>query len=385
VDVSPTERKQKWVSLGVVTDTAARVALRKHIEETGVDSVERFHVVNSPSITFRQASDTWLSDIRSGVILRKRKRTPIKAATISSYESAVTSLCGKYGLENVMLSDLRNEAAKQLVTRMRAEKASDKTIVNYFQVVQQVVSSAVNVEGEQLHPRTWNLEHIGLPVVDARRQKTPAFTFTDVERISGATSGRLRMLFCLLAGSGLRAGEVLGLRIEHFTSDCRVFHVKESVWKNQVQDPKTPNAIRVVDIPEVLAAAVREYIGKRESGLLFSTASGRPLSQRNMLLQLHTILKKLSIPRCGFHAFRRFRTGQLRKLGCPIELVKLWVGHSKNDITDKYTRHLSEDMEYRREWCERAGLGFTLPVVRIERSESVESVPVVVPQPVHIM
>jgi hypothetical protein len=43
----------------------------------------------------------------------------------------------------------------------------------------------------------------------------------------------------------------------------------------------------------------------------------------------------------------------------PENLIKLWIGHSQN-LMDLYAAQLRLDMAYRREWCERAGLGFEL-------------------------
>jgi hypothetical protein len=39
-----------------------------------------------------------------------------------------------------------------------------------------VVASAVNEEGEPIHPRKWNHEFIDMPVIDKKKQKTPSFT-----------------------------------------------------------------------------------------------------------------------------------------------------------------------------------------------------------------
>ena len=43
----------------------------------------------------------------------------------------------------------------------------------------------------------------------------------------------------------------------------------------------------------------------------------------------------------------------------PDDLIKLWLGHSQN-LIDLYAAQLRYDEAYRREWCEKAGLGFGL-------------------------
>jgi len=112
--------------------------------------------------------------------------------------------------------------------------------------------------------------------------------------------------------------------------------------------------VREVDIAELLSQLLREYV-KGKSGYLFAAASGRPLQQRNVLRALHATGKKV-----GFHAFRRFRTETLRRALVPEDLIKLWLGHSKNTVTDFYAGGLSKDLAWRLEWCDRVGLGFSL-------------------------
>jgi integrase len=119
------------------------------------------------------------------------------------------------------------------------------------------------------------------------------------------------------------------------------------------QARRPSNAIRLVDIPEALAQVLRRYTEGKD-GYLFTTRAGRPLDQRNSLKALHGAGK-----RGGFHAFRRSRFAVLRRAGAPENLVKLWLGHSQK-LMDLYAAQLRLDMAYRREWCDRAGLGFEL-------------------------
>ncbi len=177
------------------------------------------------------------------------------------------------------------------------------------------------------------------------------------------------MLFALLAGTGLRIGEALGLKTADLSENCTVLHVRRSIWGGQEQSPKTPNAVRVVDIADPLAQLLREYVAGK-SGYLFAAKSGRPLQQRNVIRALHATGKKV-----GFHAFRRFRTETLRRSRVPEDLIKLWLGHSKQTVTDFYASGLEKDEAWRREWCERAGLGFsTVGLLGLQTTVQVESV-----------
>jgi integrase len=356
------ERLRVVVSLGKVTQTFAERSLRDHIRRSQVDSAETFVEVTSPTTTFRQQSQWWLDEMRAGRIVSRKKRRPIKPATLAGYQAAVNWLNQRIG--TTILADIKNEVAKQLVTQMKAAKLADKTIVGYFQVVRAVVASAVSSEGEQLHARNWNFHFISLPVVDEKKQTKPSFTTTEVEQILGRAKGRYKVLFALLAGTGLRIGEALGLKLgEHLSGDFSTIRVQQSVWRGQVQDPKTDNAVREIDIPKSLATFLKATVGNRMSGFLFQTKQGGPLVQRNIFRNgLGKIRREMKLERGkAFHAFRRFRTSHLRKNRVPWDLQKLWLGHANRDVTDRYAEQLKEDVEWRKQEVEKVGLGFELP------------------------
>jgi hypothetical protein len=42
------------------------------------------------------------------------------------------------------------------------------------------------------------------------------------------------------------------------------------------------------------------------------------------------------------------------------DLIKLWLGHSKETVIDFYAGGLQSDLAWREVWCERVGLGFGL-------------------------
>ena len=75
----------------------------------------------------------------------------------------------------------------------------------------------------------------------------------------------------------------------------------------------------------------------------------------------------------GFHAFRRFRTETLRRAQVPEDLTKLWLGHSKSSVTDFYAGGLSKDLAWRREWCDKVGLGFSFGLHGLQNAVAIDS------------
>jgi hypothetical protein len=60
-----------------------------------------------------------------------------------------------------------------------------------------------------------------------------------------------------------------------------------------------------------------------------------------------------------FNIFRRFGITHLEKSDCPDALKHFWSGHAQKHISERYVKLLRE-REYRLQWAERIGLGFTL-------------------------
>jgi integrase len=174
-------------------------------------------------------------------------------------------------------------------------------------------------------------------------------------------AGQEQVLYALLAGTGLRVGEALGLEVRYVSADCGTITIEQSCWAGKLQSPKTKNAYRQVDLCSALAELLKVYLGRRDSGLVFSNGAGKPLSQTNLARRsLHPILKELGAEKTGFHAMRRFRTTWLRKQRAPEDLIQFWLGHAKQSQTDGYSK-LAEDVEFRRQVAETVGTGFVVP------------------------
>jgi integrase len=324
----------------------ARLRLRDYIERAGINATSAFGQVPVPGTTFRQQAERWIDSVSI------RKRRPVKPATVYGWQHCLDKWILP-NLGNKLLSEVRNGVLRQFVEILSAAGLAPKTIVNVVTVVKLVVASAVDEEGDQIHPRIWNHEFIQLPLVIKETQKRPTINKAEVSALLNSMKGRYAVLVALVAGTGLRIGEALAVRTEDFDPDCHVLHVRRSVWHRCEQAPKTPNAIRLIDIPEVLAQVLRRYT-EEMNGYLFTTRAGRILDPRNSLKALHGAGN-----RGGFHAFRRFRFSVLRRAGVPENLIKQWLGHSQN-LMDLYAAQLRFDVAYRREWCEKAGLGFEL-------------------------
>jgi integrase len=288
-----------------------------------------------------------------------RRRNPIKPATAYGWEN-----CFRKWLEPRLgdspLASVNNSSLKQLVAELCDAGLSAQSIVTYVGLVKLIVASALDENGEELFPRKWNHDFIDLPVIE--KQHRPTFTSDTVSSIVRNSTGMSKVLFAILAGSGLRIGEAFGLEVKHVTPDCKTLTIEQAVWEDRVQTPKTRNAYRQVDLCPELAEMLRTFIGKRTDGFVFGSRNGSPLLQSNIRnRKLYPLLDSLKVPRSGFHSFRRYRLTWLRRQKVPEGLIRYWMGHGNLSVTDGY--EVFEDVIYRQNCSEQAGIGFSVPSV----------------------
>jgi len=335
------------------------------IAASGVNTEEYFNKVvlqSNHGVTFREQAATWLDKMRN------RKRKPVVPTTLVTWSCAVDKWLNP-NIGDLPLESVNNAAMKALVAKMDEGALSPKSIRNYTQIVKSVVASAVNDEGEELYPRKWNSEFIDMPEV--KEQKQPSFTAEVVTAIlARVAEEKYRMLFALCAATGLRFGEALGIDIKSVSPDHSTIAILQKAWGSDVQSfLKTKSGKREVDLHSSIAAMLREYMENRareewagKTDLLFASRTGLPLHQSSVVRRkLHPILAALGQPKCGLHAFRRFRHTYLRNYtSTPPGLIKFWMGHAGEGMSDLYDK-IKHDVAFRKEVAERMGIGFEIP------------------------
>jgi integrase len=286
-----------------------------------------------------------------------RKRDPVKPSTIMTWRVCADKWLIP-SLGTLPCEEVNNKAVRMLVEKMSGAGLSPQTILNYITVVKLALGAATDENGEALYPRKWNYAFLDMPSVNGHRQ--PTFTPETVSSIVSRAEGQTKVLLALLAATGLRMGEALGLGVKHVSPDARTLTVEQSCWNGAIQTPKTFNAYRKVDLCTPVAVMLGEHLGKRSTGLVFQTSTGTPFLQSNILRRkLHPLLKDLNVKKCGFHAFRRFRATHLRMSRSPESLLRFWLGHCGTSITDVYDKSSLDD-EFRQAEAERVGPGFEL-------------------------
>jgi integrase len=135
---------------------------------------------------------------------------------------------------------------------------SPKTIGTYVNIVKTVVASVINEEtGEPVFMRKWNATALDLPVVE--NQKQPCLTAKEIEAMTADSETWERMLYVILASSGLRISEALALNHFSISNNWSTLGVTGQVSRfgDVVQYTKTRAGLRQVDLHSSVAEMLK--------------------------------------------------------------------------------------------------------------------------------
>jgi integrase len=269
-------------------------------------------------------------------------------------------------LGDLELAGFTNGPMKKFVQDLNEKELSPKSVKEICSFVRAVIASAVDQEGNKTYPRQWNHDFIDAIPVGAQLQPVASKDKLQAVLNNPAIKARDRVFLALAASSGLRLGELVAIKIHSEGCDCKrethwdakasMIRVRTSVWRGKLQAPKTAAAIREVDLCQSVNKMLAEFTKKLAPGeFLFSTKKGRPLDPKYIR---DYILAPHAVP--GAHALRRFRVTHLREVGCNEDILRGWLGHGRgSDVTDRYSK-LSQNLELRRIWAERVGIGLDI-------------------------
>jgi integrase len=136
--------------------------------------------------------------------------------------------------------------------------------------------------------------------------------------------------------TGLRVGEILGLRWRDVDFSSGEIRVEQACYRGLIGTPKTKNSRRTLPMPESLKDELKRLREKAASGehLVFQTRNGTPFSDTNLLHQhLKPVGRKLGMPWLNWHTLRRTHATLFQQAGGTLREAQAQLGHSKMSTT----------------------------------------------------
>lgn len=198
-----------------------------------------------------------------------------------------------------------------------------------------------------------------------RRHKEMVALTPDQARalLEAAAEDRLEALYVLAVTTGMREGELLGLRWKDVDLDAATLQVRATMQRTKVgglaiSQPKTAASRRQIALTGMAVAAlrrrkIRQAEEKLKTGpawedndLVFPNTLGKPMEATNLLHRSFApLLEKTALPKIRFHDLRHTAATVLLRKRVPAKVVSEMLGHSNIGITLQVYSHVLPDMQ----------------------------------------
>ena len=191
-----------------------------------------------------------------------------------------------------------------------------------------------------------------------RKEITPLDREQARALLEAAAGNRLEALHMLAIHTGMREGELLGLKWEDVDLEKRVLRLRRALiregGKVTLGDLKTPKSRRSVRLTQAAADALRSHLQRQlkeiermgslyqPGGLVFATESGTLINPSNLRNRsFKPLLKRAGLPDICFHDLRHTCATLLLSQGTHPKLVQELLGHVTIAMTlDTYSHFL---------------------------------------------
>jgi len=280
--------------------------------------------------------------------------TDLKPTTAAGYRRAVAHLTALLG--QVKLQELTPLAVERCYARLLKGGLAPKTVRNTHTVLHRALADA---------------ERLGVlvrsPVAAARppsvpRHERPTWSPEELSRFLQATAGhRLHAAFVLVATTGLRRGEVLGLRWSDVSLEGAALSVVQTITsvggQTLVSSTKTGKSRRQVALDAGTVAVLRAHRVRQaeqrlaagsvwqDHGLLFCREDGRALNPEHFTRLFRALVAKHGMRPIRLHDLRHTHATLALQAGVHPKVVSERLGHATVGITLDLYSHVVPSLD----------------------------------------
>ena len=295
--------------------------------------------------TTGQCLDVWIENYA---------KLQVRASSHKTYqgfiENHIKPALGDIPLEKLTATELQrlykylleNGRLECMESRNKPKGLSVETVRN----INQMISSALNCAVEQRLIPSNPTKGCVLPKLERKEMKIlppeSLGTFFEEARRSGVFE-----LYYIDLATGLRRGELLGLKWSDIDLDKDIIHVRRQVLRQNgevVEAPlKIENSYRNIAIG---ADAVKVLKGmEQKDEYVFPTPFGGPMSPDSVLHMLQRVLKRAGLERIRFHDLRHTFSVLALQNGVDVKTLSAMLGHCSAGFTLDTYAHVTTSMQ----------------------------------------
>jgi integrase len=290
------------------------------------------------------------------------KQNAVKESTYSLYKS-IGRLYIIPDIGDIPLQEINTELIQQKINEYHRQGKSASIIKTIKILIYSSLKQAVKNGRLNRNPA----ENIALP--KQNKKEMSILTLNEQQQFIKALEGdRLRALYLIAIGTGIREGELLALRWKNVNLESGTINIIETLLRIKdysadakkktklvVQEPKTKASNRTVPIPDSVLVEIKNHrklqLQERlkageayaDNDLVFCNEVGQPIEPSYLRVMYYRILEKAKIKHKNFHTLRHTFASRMLESNVQGKVVQELLGHGSISMTlDIYSHLLPE-------------------------------------------
>lgn len=304
----------------------------------------RGNYIDPAKVTFGEYFEEWL-----------RERDSIEETTKLNYESLYrTHIKDKLG--SIPLSKLSPLDIKKFISQLKTKHLGDESIRRIFNTVSASLNAAERLEIISRNPAA-KIPPEDRPKVTKKEREIWSNESVKLVLSSSKGSTRYWIAFFLAVMTGMRQGEIFGLKWADIDFDRNTIRVRRSLRKDtaELKKVKTESSERVISISPITAGFLQEHrhiielekknLGRNyeDNDLVVCSRLGTPARASKVLQIWYDLCDKYKPehePRITFHDLRHQSASIMLNEREDIRVVSKRLGHSTVNTTLNVYSHL---------------------------------------------
>jgi integrase len=332
------KRKRKFVTVkGTKAQAQQRLRAMLSLTDKGIP-------VATTKITFSQ----WLTKWMAGYVIPK-----LRQKTIERYQGLIDKHLVPY-IGHVELTKLTPIDVATLEAKLLDNGMAPKGVEMVHNVISGAYKYAVSMEVAWRNP----VKSVTPPKVIRKEVEPPEIAkVRGILSLAEAEEHPLFACFHLIAYTGLRRGEAIGLRHQDLNLEAGTISIVQTIIRSLhkgiiVEPTKTNAGRRMIDLDDETIDVLRAHLGKQllrrmelegsyeDNGLVFPGPLGEPLNPMAVTRGFQSFAKRMGFNGGKVHDLRHFHASVMLQNGQSLLLVSKRIGHASVSTTGDVYGHL---------------------------------------------
>jgi integrase len=339
------KERRSWHPAGTTREEAEQLAARLAAELNGRDDMVR-------SLTFcAYLTGTWLPG----------KKITLAQSTWDGYrrkiDRHILPVIGHLQLRRLRAHHLERLYDRMLHPTDGRRPLAPKTVLEVHLIIRGALQDAVK---RGLVSRNVALVAHAPKLRAIPKVEPQAWTAQQLQAFLQAAAGhRLFPAFWVLAATGMRRSELLGLRWDDVDLEKARVSVNRALvavaYEVHESRGKTSNSRRAIDLDPTTIKVLKtwrkwqkteqEAVGAEAAGWVFTSADGKPVHPHSISQTFERIANRADVPRIRLHDVRHTHGTLLIKAGVPVKVVAERLGHGNPAFTIDTYQHVLPGMQ----------------------------------------